>query len=265
MGSPGLPNKSETNITEIARLGPNRGNQYRFVPRVYGLFRPLCAACALAGLGTARGCCVLTHSRLQMLVDARRVYKQRRCGSGGERYCTMVGELLRLGAVDGSEARSPRGLDACRLRDPGRSGALSVTGGGEGASSPGAVPSCSGAAHVAELRQRVPWRTSATRHGGGAAVSRERQPLRDPNKTGIAPRLLASAAGAKAVLLGTLRRTTFKVGGMILPGKGSERGSRLAAEGAAPGYCGGHLPGTTPEEGPWPWKQCSSALRRKAR
>jgi hypothetical protein len=35
------PNKSETNIARTARSGPNRGNQYRNVPYMYGLTGPL--------------------------------------------------------------------------------------------------------------------------------------------------------------------------------------------------------------------------------
>ena len=35
------PNKSETNFARIARLGPSQGNQYRNVPYMCGLTRPL--------------------------------------------------------------------------------------------------------------------------------------------------------------------------------------------------------------------------------
>jgi len=55
------PNKSETNIARIARSGPNRGNQYRFVSYMCVISVRWRAACALAGPGKARACCALTR------------------------------------------------------------------------------------------------------------------------------------------------------------------------------------------------------------
>ena len=56
------PNKSETNIARIARSGPNRGNQYRFVSYMCVISVRWRAACALAGPGKARACCALTRT-----------------------------------------------------------------------------------------------------------------------------------------------------------------------------------------------------------
>ncbi len=51
------PNKSETNIARIARSGPNRGNQYKFVSYMYVLF----PSAGARHVPKARAYCALTR------------------------------------------------------------------------------------------------------------------------------------------------------------------------------------------------------------